>query len=147
MEKLYSNNLLLIDKGEINSELFKIIKNGFIEKKDCVLIKYFLEINDHVSLKDFFDKTDYECFINSINIDDHFEQNYLEQGVLCIRIAFEEFNKSNIDGILNCSMSIDEFGSKLKFHILRDNESWLSEDLEGFEEAILLVSSEESEWS
>ncbi|QHF50490.1 hypothetical protein PspS49_12860 [Pseudomonas sp. S49] len=38
-------------------------------------------------------------------------------------------------------ISGEEFDATVKFHLLRPGETWLSDDLEGYEEAVLTVES------
>jgi hypothetical protein len=144
MRKAYDE--IDINDKYLESELLEIVSSSFIDIGECLFLKNCIEVKTNVAINDFPDKTGYECFINSVNIDDYIENDLLEQGILFSQEAFKKFKAFDKKNILNCIMLMDEFGLKIKLHLLRDGEQWLPENLEGFEEAILMVDSRESVW-
>jgi hypothetical protein len=144
MRKAYDE--IDINDKYLESELLEIVSSSFIDIGECLFLKNCIEVKTNVAINDFPDKTGYECFINSVNIDDYIENDLLEQGILFSQEAFKKFKAFDKKNILNCIMLMDEFGLKIKLHLLRDGEQWLPEYLEGFEEAILMVDSRESVW-
>ncbi len=56
-----------------------------------------------------------------------------------------QWNKLRETKKLIAIMSLDELGLKVKFHLDRSGEQWLSDELEDYEESILVVDSSESE--
>lgn len=135
-----------VDNKQLARELRAISSSGFVSKGECFFLKDCVELDTNATSQDFPDNTGYECFINSVNVDDYVENNYLEQGILFAREVFNSFRQLDVNKTLNCIMSMDEFGLKVKFHTIRAGESWLSDDLEGFEESILVVDSDEPGW-
>lgn len=142
MSKAYSN--LLLDNVELDRSLCEITESGFKGQNGCFFLGKCLEIDTNTSINDFPDKTGYECFINSVNIDDYVEDGYLEQAVSFVRNVFSQWNDIQESKKLIAILSLDEFGLKVKFHMHRVGEQWLSDELEDYEESILVVDSSES---
>ena len=76
----------------------------------------------------FIDSTGYECFVNSLDVDDYVHDNYLQQAIIFAKHIFKEFRLQEVKMPLVC-MSLDEFGLTIKFHLSRGNESFLKEEL------------------
>lgn len=128
---------------DLHGALGEIVHGGFCSEDGCFFLKKCFEVDTNVSRKDFFDKTGYECFINSINIDDYVDSNYLEYGVLFVRNVFSLWNSFEKNKKFISIVSLSDFGLKVKFHLARPDERWLDENLEGYENSILVVDSSE----
>jgi hypothetical protein len=50
------------------SGLARIVEGGFYSREGCALLAYFREARSNVSLRDFEDRTGYECFVNAIQV-------------------------------------------------------------------------------
>ncbi|NOH51171.1 hypothetical protein F0262_24485 [Vibrio rotiferianus] len=131
----------------LGQELLKIGESGFGEKYGCVFLKACMNIETNVSVDDFPDKTGYECFMNSINIDDYVEADYLIHGILLTRKVFSHWNKEKREQDLLAILSLDEFGLNIKFHLQRSGEQLLSDELNDYEESIMVVDSSDSEFN
>ncbi|ALQ09848.1 hypothetical protein D172_017010 [Pseudoalteromonas sp. Bsw20308] len=145
-EMLKTYEKIRLGNKQLSTKLLAISLSGFVSKDECFFLKDCVEINTNITSQDFSDKTGYECFINSINVDDYVKNSFLEQGILFVREVFNLFRQLDVNKTLNCIMSLDEFGLKVKFHTIRTGESWLSDDLEEFEESILIIDSDERSW-
>lgn len=143
MSKAYRN--LSLANVELDHRLGEIAESGFKYQDDCFFLGKCFDVDTNVSIDDFPDKTGYECFINSVNIDDYIDDGYLEQAVCFVRSVFSQWNKAQEGRKLIAILSMDEFGLKVKFHMQRVGEQWLSGELEEYEESILVVDSSESE--
>lgn len=126
-----------------DNSLNEFSNSGFSTIEGCFFLKRCFEISTNASSEDFPDKTGYECFINSLNIDDYVSENYLEYGLSFVNNTFGLWNSLKLNDELISVLSMDEFGLKVKFHVARIGERWLSDDLEAYEEAILMISSSE----
>lgn len=125
----------------ISQPLIKLFANGFTVVDECVFLQSLLSLNQNATLHDFPDKTGFECYVNSIHIDDYAEDGDLEQTVFFLFELFKLWNKEFKNKILRAIISSDEFGTVLRFHVLRDDESWIAENLEEYEEAVLVADS------
>lgn len=143
MSKIYRKVSLI--NVELDHGLSKIAESGFKNQGGCFFLEECFELDTNVSINDFPDKTGYECFINSVNIDGYVGERYLEQAVCFVSRVFYQWNKVQKSKKLIAMLSLDEFGLKVKFHVHRAGELWLSEDLEDYEESILVVDSSEEE--
>jgi hypothetical protein len=131
---------------ELNNELQMIVGMGLFQVDELVFLKKLYQIDTNVMADNFIDNTGYECFINSLHIDDYVNDNYLEQAIIFTNHIFKKFRLLEIKQTLVCIMSLDEIGLTIKFHLSRENESFLNKDLNGYEEAVLIVDSSEENW-
>lgn len=119
-------------------ELNSWVDKGFVKQKNCVFF---------VALFDFypndtclFDKTGVECFVNSFHIDDYVAERYLDYSCLFCNAILNKWQQEGNSEKLNMIVSMDEFGAVIKCHVKRQGESWLSDNLEEYEDAILVTS-------
>ncbi len=126
---------------KLRPELKKIIDSGLEVDGGCVLFTEFSKKDTNVAQKDFEDKTRYECFLNSFYVNDYIDSSLLEQSILFVEEIFLMWKNFQRSEILVAILSIDEDDFKLKFHIKRLNENYLNDDLDKYEEALLLVDS------
>ncbi|WP_256576907.1 MULTISPECIES: hypothetical protein [unclassified Pseudomonas] len=124
----------------LEGELGRIARSGFVERDGCIFIAA-LNPQSHMNLDSFPDRTGYECFVNSVHIDDYVSADFLATAIFWLSLVLDQWNKSALPGVLQGSVSNDEFGATVKVHVLRPDESWLSDDLEGYEQAVLTINS------
>ena len=130
----------------LDQELCSIADRGFVLAGDACRLEAFSSKNSHVKTSDFPDLTGYECFLNSVHVDDYVRENVVEQGFLFIERVFLGWQKLLGSRTLNALASIEAPGSMVvKFHLLRDGESWAADPLDDYlEEAVLVVDSREA---
>ncbi|MFC5769825.1 hypothetical protein [Thauera sinica] len=92
-----------------------------------------------MSSQDFPDKTGYECFVNSVHIDDYVSAEYLTYAFIFVEDCFASWEREGRNESLLAIVVCDEFGAVVKLHVARDGESWTGNDLEKYEEGILIV--------
>ena len=107
---------------------------------EYVLLKKHYEANKHVSPEGLQDKTGYECFINHVHFPFDGTGDSLKS---CLRYAvalqhgLAQIAKNRGFQVI---VSVSEHECTVRFHKLRQGESWIAEDLEGYaDEAILLL--------
>jgi hypothetical protein len=107
---------------------------------ESVLLKNQYEPNRHVSPADFPDKTGYESFINHVHRPFHGTAASLKS-CLSYAIALQKgLTKVAENRRFQVIVSVDGRECTIRFHQLRQGETWIAEDLEGYaEEAILLL--------
>lgn len=99
----------------------------------------------NVSLNDFEDRTGYECFINSIHIDDYAESNWLGNALQLSQRLLECWFGSQNSESLQVILSCGEFGAMVKAHVIRAGEIWLDDDLDSYDEPVLVATSDGAE--
>ncbi|WP_236195465.1 hypothetical protein [Pseudomonas glycinae] len=136
MESLLADLTLVVIEGELE----RIARSDFVERDGCIFIAA-LNPQTHMSLDSFPDRTGYECFVNSVHIDDYVSDDLLATAISWLSLVLDQWNKFGLSGVLQGSVSTDEFGATVKVHVLRPDEPWLGDDLEGYEQAVLTVNS------
>jgi len=134
---------LLVAQGakvsKASGELKKIAKSGFVEKDGCYFLRELIKPVVNISDNDFPDKTGCECFFNSLHVVDYMPGADVSVCLNFVEICFESW-RSNYHGDLVSIISLSEGNDfVIKFHLSRPNESWLSDDLNEYDEAILLI--------
>jgi hypothetical protein len=125
-------------------ELKQLVHSGFIEVESCCFLKYLYHKETNVSPADFPDKTGLECFINSFHLEDYVEENWLPYALWVINQLFEKYANLFNHNLLTAIVTQDDLSCTLRFHLKREEESWLDEDLDSYkEEAILVIDSNE----
>lgn len=136
MKKIYNESYI---KHPVNIpiNLENIIQEGILEQNGCILFKYLYKKQKIDESKNFPDKTGYECFINKIYIDDFSETPF----PVAISVALEVIKKLPQYNIRNI-ISQDDLSCTFRFHLIRNDEIWLKEDLNIYmEESILIIDS------
>jgi hypothetical protein len=121
-------------------ELSTLLRSGFREGEGCIFLAS-LAGSTNASLSNFPDRTGYECFINSIHVDDYVQNDYLLYACLFVEGLFNAWSYRNATSPISAIISCDDLGATVKFHLTRKGESWISEELEKYEEAILVADS------
>ena len=134
-----------ISRGEesLAESLLDLLAGGFVIDDGCAFLAALKTRGGNSRLDSFPDRTGYECFINSIHIDDYVASDFVLQACLFVETLFESWRGAEGTGCrkLQAIISCDEFGAVVKFCLVRDGESWLSDNLEEYEEGILVADS------
>jgi len=124
---------LKTDGSALSPELSSVLDAGFVEEKGCVLLAAKARGSALAPAKE--DETGFECFINHLHVEDLGE---------ALEFA-RRFNKALADaftGNFVVIVSYDGREATVRFHRLRPDQSWLSENLEGYlEEGIAVLDS------
>jgi len=129
--------------GALAENLLELLASGVVIDDGCAFLAALQIRGGNSRLDSFPDRTGYECFINSIHIDDYVTSDFVLQACLFVEALFESWRGGEGTGCrkLQAIISCDEFGAVVKFCLVRDGESWLSDDLEKYEEGILVADS------
>ncbi|MDN0117978.1 hypothetical protein QVN83_03200 [Yersinia frederiksenii] len=133
-----------IEKLSLPYELNEIVHQGFIELSDCFLSKKLLSYCNHVTLDAFYDEIAFECFVNSVHIEDYVNEKYLQYSIAFCNSIIRKWNEGYA-GYLNVIISLDDetLLPTIKFHLKRKNASWLDEcNLDSSIQAVLITTSE-----
>ncbi|MDO7902972.1 hypothetical protein ACE1YR_13110 [Pseudomonas sp. K1(2024)] len=129
----------------LERELLEIVDAGLMVSEGCVLLKYLQRLSAGAAVSDFQDCTGYECFVNSLHIDDYVSGNYVVQAFLFVFKVFALWRNFNaMSGDIAAIVLVDDFGVVVKFHFCRDSEFWLANDLQKYEEAVLYMLSSDA---
>lgn len=133
-----------IEKIELPPELNEIVSQGFVELTGCFLSKKLLSYCKSSSSNDFEDEIAFECFVNSIHIEDYVIEKHFEHSIIFSNYMIRKWNKDH-PGSLNVIISLDDetLLPTIKFHLKRIGKSWLNEDdLDSSIQAVLITTDE-----
>ncbi len=130
-----------LENGNIFQE---IIAAGISRDRDCFLLNWNLTLCKGVEIKDFPDLTGYECYINKINVDDYLPSSdpkeLLRFSLILARLLDRQLAKFGEKTEIIIGFQVDDVPtSAVRFHKIRDNESWLGSNLEKYDECILVA--------
>jgi hypothetical protein len=112
---------------------------------EFVLLKNQYEANKHVSPADLPDKTGYECFINHVHFPFDGTGASLKSCLsyaIALQKALARIAKNRSFQVI---VSVADHECIVRFHQLRQGETWIAEDLEGYaEEAVLLLETDQT---
>jgi hypothetical protein len=126
-------------KRPLVSELKEIARGGIIDIDGCSLLAREVG-HTNATVNDFPDKTGFECFVNHIHVDEYASEFLADQTICFVSEVLNEWNKKYADGELNAIVGLKD-GATVRFHRRRENEFWLAGNLDGYNEAILEISS------
>lgn len=81
------------------------------------------------------------AFINHIHIEDYVSEQAATQAILFVAAVLTKWIDGQFTGQLIAIISSDEESVTVRFHHKRPNEAWLADDLDGYGQAILEISS------
>jgi hypothetical protein len=108
--------------------------SGFVEEQGCVLLASEAHHTAFSRAADTHDETGYECFINHLHTKSL--QEALELAKRLDKALTERFAAS-----FSVIVAFDGQEATVRFHKLRAGQAWLSDNIEGYEEAIAVLDS------
>jgi hypothetical protein len=124
---------LKTDGSALSPKLSSVLDAGFVEEKGCVLLAARARVSAFDPTNE--DETGFECFINHLHLEDLGE---------ALEFA-RRLNKALADafaGNFVVIVSYDGREATVRFHRLRADQTWLSENLEGYlDEGIAVLDS------
>jgi hypothetical protein len=130
----------------LSSELLRLIELGFTVKDGAVLLKSQEKLAMNIRQDSFPDLTGYECFVNHIHIEDYISDAergsnaLLEQGLAFANKIVDELSLLYHGKPFKVIVATNESGCSVRFHLIRNGENWLSDDLDEYgQEAILVM--------
>lgn len=125
---------------ELAPPLCTIIRSGFTVKQQCYFLSNQFRHASAVDLKSFYDEVGFECYVNSIHIEDYVKSDAIGQSLTFISCVFEAWRKAFNETFV-AILSVDGTDVIVKFHLKRSGQQWLSDNINGYEEAVLEVDS------
>ncbi|MDR3445808.1 MULTISPECIES: hypothetical protein [unclassified Dyella] len=123
--------------------LSDILDAGFVIKDGCYFVAALMPDSTNVSLSSFPDRTGYECFINSIHVEDYDDKNPVGQAIQSIMHMFDSWRFFNSKHTLVAIISVDDLSVVVKFHVKRSAERWLGVDFSAYADPVMSIDSSE----
>lgn len=131
---------LLPDEAPLSPGLRRLIDAGIEQAHGCYFLANLLKGCRHMTSGDFPDATGFECFVNKMYVNDFTDD--LDQTALRQQgLAYAQALRAKLATLDTPFVVIVNFGEKdciVRFHAVRDGETWLTEDLEAYEMDALL---------
>lgn len=119
--------------------LMVVLESGLVRKDGCVFLASLLAQCRSVSRHDFPDMTGYECFVNKVHLDNLACSQLVRIGVTFLHRVSNLLRTSDIHSPVIGIVSADDASVTARFHLLRAQEAWLSDDLNGYTEECIAV--------
>ncbi|SDR49205.1 hypothetical protein SAMN05443245_6362 [Paraburkholderia fungorum] len=127
----------------LEPSLKAIADAGFEERDDCHLLRALLALAKDARKATFCDCAAYECFVNSVHVEDYENKMPLMQAIRFVMRILTDWNTSTPQQILIAIISADELSVVVKFHVKRQTEQWLSENIEAYDDPVMSIESTE----
>jgi hypothetical protein len=108
------------------------VEDDLIEANGAVLLKNEYMQSKHIAVEDYQDKTGYECFINHVHIPCKNGKRALLSALGYIFGLRKSLEKQFPDRVFVIIASFSDGECTVRFHQFRNNEQWLTGDLEGY---------------
>ncbi len=136
---------------KLEPRLEAILTDGIVKLEDCIFFRAFVPENFDIDLaiQSSYDRTELECLINHIHVDDYLDQppkslyTLLEQG---IRFAsnLQVLLAKTCQAIIILAFTLDPIvDCNIRFHKKRPEEKWLADEIERYDEALLIFDDED----
>ncbi|MEO0851946.1 MAG: hypothetical protein AAFY15_00370 [Cyanobacteria bacterium J06648_11] len=133
---------LNIGKRSLRPELQALAETEFDRDGSAVLLRRLAPKRTNVTAADFMDDIAREAFFNEIHIDNEDSDDPLADGVRFAQTVLTRWNNSDAEEAMTAILSYqEEVGVTLKFHLSRSGVSLLADDLETYEEPVLVMQS------
>ncbi|EUC17707.1 UNVERIFIED_ORG: hypothetical protein BDU10_7515 [Burkholderia sp. CF145] len=126
----------------LSPSLKAVADNGFVHHNGCYVLRD-LSATTNATRSTLGDSTGYECFVNSLHIEDYEADQPLAQAILFVMQVFQIWNAAAPNKYLTAIVSAGEFSVVAKFHVKRPDEHWLSDNIEGYDDPVLSIDSNE----
>ena len=133
-----------LQKIRLALKLQNLLNEGICKLEECFFLTKLLPNDFHIdqALKLSFDRTQLECDCNHIHIEDYLNsrgknQKYLIEQGLAFGLKIHQLLGESHHFMIIISFSQDEFlDCNVRFHRKRENENWLANDINLYEEGI-----------
>lgn len=127
---------------ELHPELARMLAGGFAEVGHAIVLSCCTEAGRTVSVEDCQDFTGYEALVNHIHIEDALldagPDELLRQGLAFVSALDRTLRVAYPDHPFQIVFGVGD-SYTVRFYRRRPGEDWLVDDLESYEEALLVV--------
>lgn len=113
--------------------LLDIVKDGLRIVNGCIVLEALQSRCPGLKPSDFPDKTGYECFVNHLHITEYIDADNMEIAIgffyAIAKLAIIDKVSMPLAGIIG----FDDTDVTIRFHVAREGESWLCDDLEEYQ--------------
>ena len=121
-----------------------LVAGGFKDVQGCVFFRELFHYDALTALAMHHDMTGYECAVNAIHLEDYLEKGMAREAPAlavtadrCADWLIEQLRRYSSEPF-RVIASVQGRNCTMRFHKIRDGESWLADDLDKYEEAIVV---------
>jgi hypothetical protein len=120
-----------------------VVPSGeFIAAEGCYFIDSLYENRGNATIDSLYDETGFECYVNHIHLEHYGPAERLVMALRVCAIIEEKWLRSPYaSATLRQIVSYDQSSCVYRCHVVRQGQSWLSANLDGYEELIIVVDS------
>jgi hypothetical protein len=130
--------------GHLARELRVILDGGLVYRDGCLLLESQSAMAEPYNSERFHDETGYESFVNHVHLEDFLPSAgacYLLAQALAFADALSVAKAdAGISEPLEFILAGDDDGMNVRFHVYREGQRWLADDLDEYEEAVAAIS-------
>ena len=119
-----------------------LVAGGFKDVQGCVFFRELFHHDALTALASHYDMTGYECAVNAIHLEDYLEKGMAREtpalavtATKCVEWLAERLRRFSAEPF-RIIVSVEGRNCTTRFHKMRDGESWLADDLEGYDESV-----------
>lgn len=127
------------DNVSVPNELMNLLSAGLVSEGDCVFLRSLYSRRGNAVRESFPDEVGYECFVNHIHVDDYTTEVPLPVGLALVNELGAIWAQQGMGGTLRVILSSDDIDCVLRCHLLRQDQSWLADDIETYRNEAILV--------
>jgi hypothetical protein len=122
------------------TSLNDIARDGFEVRNGCYVLR---ALSKHANTPQarFGDCTGYECFVNSLHVEDYCADSPFAHALLFVTDILRNWQRVQPESCLVAVLTADELSGVVKFHVRRDGEQWLGDDIERYEDPVMSLDS------
>ncbi len=139
-------DILPLSSSEVllDPRLDAVLGDGFQELRGCVVLAGLVASAAHVTVSSCGDETGFEAFVNHVHVEDVLGLTVSDPRVAAQAGGFTKELAAALERIYPDErfVVILSLGDSctVRFHKLREGQAWLADDLEGYDEAVMVVS-------
>jgi hypothetical protein len=140
----------LDDPKALPQKLLALLNAGFVEDEQCVFFSLKRKTVP-VQRLDFRDRTDYECYVNHLHVEDYLENGglppleMLGRGIALARELRDRLSRLHGMKHFRIIVAFNGISCTVRFHSVRPDEEWVDKDLNAREKAIAVFETQELE--
>ncbi len=152
MKTLYEATMktTALDHLSLDYRLSSILEDGFLLAEGGVFLRRMYERKGNAERAMFPDLTGYECFVNHFHVEDYLGAKVIQAphpslayGIVFAKNLMERIRAKYRGLRVRVILSVDSAGCAVRFHSVREGESWIPNNLESYqEEGIMVLDSE-----
>lgn len=131
----------MIEKISIPKKTLRRILQGFDSQTNAYTFRFLRKRALSAPKSKFSDMTGFECYVNEIGLNSEDHSHHTILGMEILIATLNDWTTRNQGLVLRGIISADPEFTYLTFHVVRPNETYLDDDLDSYDQPILMCDS------